>query len=462
MQSSSLPDSWHAVIPLEQILLEPYTPSKPEIITIFFTVDTTVDATFLHETVIPRLTTHPRFSAHPVRSARGTFRFETHPAPDWTAHLVCEPSLPRASTEQQKTHFDSRLAEIISTPLDLSRPLWQIHLFRNWSVSRGECKASTLVFRVHHCLSDGIGLVKYFLSSVVDKDDRQNPARLLVRSRRSKGDTEPRPGCFAWLRDSFHDFSRVFIRPLFKDPVCVLTCAEMTENNICALAAPEQITVPALKRAAGQLNVTINDLVFAAFSGAVREYLTFSGENPSSLRGLNVAMPFNKHALDEFSMSDVSNQLLLIPITLPSHLEERMERLLACSASMKQLKRSYQPALAAVAMRQLAALPTVLRRKLWHVVGGSVSALFSNVAGPTENMTIGGKSVDEVYFFPPPNVHVGCDIGVFSYGGKVFLGAAGDANRLTHPQKLLNYFIDEVLGFFEFAKRTASEAHTCT
>lgn len=232
----------------------------------------------------------------------------------------------------------------------------------------------------------------------------------------------------------------------------------MTEKNICALAAPEQVTVATLKLAVMQLNVTINDLMLAAFSGAVREYVTRFGEDPSALKGLNVAMPFNLHVFNEFSMSDVSNQLLMVPVALPVHLREPTERLLACSKSMKRLKRSYQPIFATVAMRQLAVLPAALRRRMWHVVASSASVLFSNVAGPTKKMLIGGVAVDEVYFFPPPDAHVGSDIGLFSYAGKVFIGAAGDANRLAEPQKLLDYLVEELLGFFELGKSVARSA----
>lgn len=438
-------------------MLEQYTPHKPDIITVIFTLRSSINSTFLHNVILPRLLTHPRFSARLARSRhRGVFRFEPVPKPELSSHVIDEPPIaPDEPRKEQHRLFTARLSEIVSTPLDLSAPPWCAYLFQNWSVSRGACDASTVVLRVHHSLSDGIGLVKFFLACVVDKDANHNPARLLVSTRRSRGNAEERPRCLARLRETMDDFSRIFVKPLWRDPVSVLTRERMTENNLCALAAPEAVTVQALKLASKQLGVTINDLMFAAFAGAIRAYLTTFGDDPSALRGLRIAMPFNKHVFDEFSMEDVSNQLLMIPVPLPAHLGERVERLLACTKSMKQLKRSYQPVFAAIAMRQLVRLPKFLRRRMWHIVGSSASALFSNVAGPTETMYIGEVPVDEVYFFPPPDAHVSCDLGIFSYAGRVFIGAAGDANRLSQPRKLLDYFVDEVLGMFELGESVA-------
>lgn len=449
-------EAWRAVSPLEQVMLEEYVPHKPDIITVVFTLRTSIPESFVHSVILPRLLSHPRFSARLVASRRGVFRFEPVPAPSLSSHVTEEAAIP-ADEPRKEQHrlFTDRLSEIVSTPLDLSAPPWRIHLFRGWSVSRGSCEAATLVLRVHHSLSDGIGLVKYFLARVADSDMNDNPVRLLVPSRRSKGTAEERPRCVARVRELVDDVTRIFVKPLWRDPVSVLTTADMTESSLCALATPEEITVPALKQATKKLGVTINDLLFAAFAGAIRAYLTAVGDDPDALRGLRVAMPFNKHVFSEFSMDDVSNQLLMIPVPLPAHVAGRAERLFACAEAMKKLKRSFQPLFAGLAMRQLVRLPKGLRRRAWHTVGSSASALFSNVAGPTETMRIGEFPVDEVYFFPPPDAHVACDVGIFSYAGRVFIGAAGDANRLSQPQKLLDFIIEEVQGMFELSQSVA-------
>eukprot|EP00177_Eucheuma_denticulatum_P008634 GFKZ01015711.1.p1 GENE.GFKZ01015711.1~~GFKZ01015711.1.p1 ORF type:complete len:343 (+),score=39.49 GFKZ01015711.1:497-1525(+) len=339
----------------------------------------------------------------------------------------------------------------MSQPLDMSRPLWSLHLFPEWSII-GIRDSSTIILRVHHSLCDGIGLVKYFLATIADRDSQNNPARLLVSTRRSSSASKEKVTCLRKISETLNDVYQIFIKPLKKAPVSVLNRAPVQENNLCTMQSPDGITVATLKACASRLRVTINDLLFAAFAGAVREYIKFCGDDPRRVKGMTVAMPFNKHVFEEFSASDVSNQLLMIPVEIPVHLDSPADRLIYCTKKMRQLKRGYQPYLASIAMAQLLALPTRLRRKAWHCLGSSATALFSNVAGPREVLRIGGIDVPSVYFFPPPNVQVAVDFGIFSYAGNVYIGAAGDANRLSHPQKLVDLFVEQVKGISELGE----------
>lgn len=350
--------------------------------------------------------------------------------------------------------FISRLSEIISTPLDLSRPLWKVHLFPEWSVLDNSRDCCTIIIRVHHSVSDGIGLIKFFLAAVADPDSENNPARLLVSSRRGRRGRGPRrSNCLRAVRECFHDLGEIFFKMFLRDPASVLTSAPVDTDNLCAIHVPTtSISVASLKKLAMQLNITINDLLFTAFAGALHEYIRFCGEDPTTVKGMRIAMPFNKHTFDEFVMSDVSNQLLMLPVRVPIHLEHRAERLEVCVRLMRKLKRGYQPQFAFIAMALLLRLPAPLRRKIWHRMGSAVSALFSNVPGPTEGLKIAGIDLTSIYFFPPPNVHVAVDFGICSYAGRVHIGVAGDAKRLRRPEKLVELFVKEVGELFELGE----------
>ncbi|HZK73849.1 MAG TPA: wax ester/triacylglycerol synthase domain-containing protein [Clostridia bacterium] len=51
-----------------------------------------------------------------------------------------------------------KVSELMSLPLDFSRPLWHIHVIDKYKAG------SVAVVRVHHCLADGIALVRVMLS----------------------------------------------------------------------------------------------------------------------------------------------------------------------------------------------------------------------------------------------------------------------------------------------------------
>lgn len=452
---------WKTIEPLEQLLLEEWKPNKPIVITITFTLARDVNIKFLQNTFIPRLISHPRFASIPVRGRNGLYHFE--PAARFTAtspslvdhHIQIEQSIPENEPEKEQLRlFTSRLNEIMSTPLSLDRPLWKLHLFNGWSLHAAEMRrnTSTLVLRVHHAVADGVGLVKYFLSQLVDSHPLDSPLRLLVPQARykNKGTGKPthwdpnRPSFLRSALEAVEDFHRVNLKPwAHPDPESVFTRDPLQENNLCAMLPPRIFTVDVLKKAAKRLGITVNDLLLAAWAGAVREYVKEQGEDPSIMKGMRCAMPYNKHHCMEFEMSDVSNRLALLSVALPISLEDRGVRVEKCADNMRRVKRSIQPSLMLQSIRNLMYMPSTVRRGLWNHVA-MASCLFSNLAGPTERVRVGGVDVTAVYSFPPCNPHVAVNTGMLTYDGALFVSVSGDANRLAHPHKLVGYIYHEL------------------
>lgn len=57
------------------------------------------------------------------------------------------------------------ISDLISQPLDYSKPLWQVHIVDNY---RG---GTAVVWRIHHAIADGIALVKVVLSLTNDTSE---------------------------------------------------------------------------------------------------------------------------------------------------------------------------------------------------------------------------------------------------------------------------------------------------
>ncbi|HCW90458.1 MAG TPA: wax ester/triacylglycerol synthase family O-acyltransferase, partial [Marinobacter sp.] len=64
-------------------------------------------------------------------------------------------ALPGGGGQQE---LQDLVSDLTSTGLDLRRPLWQIHYIDQYD---GGC---ALVVRIHHCIADGISLVRVLLS----------------------------------------------------------------------------------------------------------------------------------------------------------------------------------------------------------------------------------------------------------------------------------------------------------
>src|SRR6188768_2465722 len=70
------------------------------------------------------------------------------------ARHVISARLPGAGGQRE---LEAYVSDLMSTPLDFERPLWQFHLLDNFQ------GGSALVGRVHHCIGDGMSLVHVVL-----------------------------------------------------------------------------------------------------------------------------------------------------------------------------------------------------------------------------------------------------------------------------------------------------------
>ncbi|CAN8075009.1 unnamed protein product [Agarophyton chilense] len=453
-ESQSLPtkpprEQWQKLMPLERLMLDESIPTKQDIITVCFTISSIIARQDLKRTILPRFLSHPRFCST-LSQRRGVYGL--HHDPTFNAaspqimsyHVNMEPAISDSLPEENQLHaFNACLNHIISTALDMNRPLWKLHVFPKWSLSsETRAKSTTIVLRVHHSIADGIGLVKYFLSRVIDSDD--SSCSLLTPKSRC-----PQRSFFRACLETIDDMRKIATVPFFADPKTAFTQPEQNILNHCAFIPPRPDIISDLKLAAKRRDATINDVLMAAFAGAVRKYFIDMGQDVNKLTNFHTAMPFNRHVFDEFQEEDVSNQLAMLPVRLPIHVEASEERLKLCVHDMNRLKRSYQPQFALTAMGLVAALPPFLRRMTWKRLSKSASVLFSNVPGPMSTVRVGGIEVQSVYIFPPIDSNTTVNIAMFSYNNGLFVTVSGDANRLPQPRNLIGYFNDELDTYLE-------------
>jgi diacylglycerol O-acyltransferase len=112
-----------------------------------------VDYNRLRATIDTRLTSFRRFRQRVVTDESGAW-WEDDRHFDIDAHLK-RVELPGPAG---KDELEAYSAQMVSEPLDPSKPLWQITLIENY---RG---GSAMLSRIHHCIADGIALVGVMLT----------------------------------------------------------------------------------------------------------------------------------------------------------------------------------------------------------------------------------------------------------------------------------------------------------
>src|SRR5713226_10106238 len=145
-----------------------------------------VDRKRLHLLLDRRLKPFGRFHQRVVRPrSRGNL-------PHWEVdqHFEIENHLSHVALRAPRGDAELRdvISDLMSVPLDFSKPLWHMHVIHGYKPhelrgnavsSRGprlDHGGSVVLARVHHCLADGIALVRVMLS-LTDESQNPRPAR---------------------------------------------------------------------------------------------------------------------------------------------------------------------------------------------------------------------------------------------------------------------------------------------
>src|SRR5581483_6641982 len=176
-------------------------PTNLMMVTGVMALDGRVDVKRLRTVLDRRLAPFGRFHQKVVRPpSRGGLPHWQEDARFDIENHVSHIALPAPGGDRALTEL---VSELMSTPLDFSKPLWHVHVVDGYETG------SVVLARIHHCLADGIALVRVILSLTDQSAEagpprqatdqrraaRLAPRRRLARCERGPGaDRQPRPG----------------------------------------------------------------------------------------------------------------------------------------------------------------------------------------------------------------------------------------------------------------------------
>src|SRR5690606_18770927 len=120
----------------------------------------------LKQVVEERLLTYRRFRQRVVQPALQPAYWEDDPTFDLNAHIH-RVALPSPGDQEA---LQDLINDLMSSPLDFSKPLWHAHLVENYG------HGCALVMRLHHCIADGIALMRVLLNFTDEKPGGQPAA----------------------------------------------------------------------------------------------------------------------------------------------------------------------------------------------------------------------------------------------------------------------------------------------
>ena len=409
----------------------------------------------------------PLFLRHPHRSLRTAGQLVWEEDEDFDIeHHVRHSALPRPGRVRELLDLCSRLH---STRLGWERPLWESAVIEGMRDGR-----VALYTKLHHSLADGVAamrLVAGVLSPDPDRRDMPPPWGWREPRADDREPAEPAELTAQALRTALAVASEAAGMP--GALVRTLSRSVRNETSAISLAAPrtmlnQRITgsrrfaaqdwplerLRAVSRATG---TTVNDVVIAMCSGALRSYLLDFAALPD--QSLVAMVPVGLKAREAHIASGAGgNALGSIMVRMGTELADPADRLAAVHSSMQDGKAamSTMTPVQIQAMSALGQAPAILAPMLrvHGIVRPPYNVIISNVPGPRSTQYFNGARLVGTYPLSIPIHGMALNITCTSYDGLMCFGLTGCRRTFPHLQRLLGY-LDAELGALEKAAGVA-------
>jgi WS/DGAT/MGAT family acyltransferase len=358
--------------------------------------------------------------------------------------------------------------KVFTGALDRNKPLWEIYVVEG--LAKGE---GALIFKVHHCMVDGvagIGLAMVLFDMVPDAP----------RLRKKPYKAPPLPDTGTLLYDAIWDtaiesvehwarfqrslvaFSQSlngtgmsqalkkfgstmgnFLVPLTQLPFN----KQMNGHRIFAWRQVSFSDARAIRAVAGG---TVNDVVLATLGTATRKYLESSRHVKKLPRFMRVLCPVNVR--QEHERGALGNRISFLPVEVPLHLDDPIERLHAVHLTTKELKVAKVPDAVSLMFDAIQGLPapfqaaslgavskpTVQQMLLTMMPPGNM--ICTNVPGPQIPLYVVGKRLKAMYPKVPVVMEMGINLAITSYDQKMFLCFCADGKAGRDVERMAQFF----------------------
>lgn len=368
---------------------------------------------------------HPRFKQCVVREhAWSQPAWQDDPSFDVLAH-VHHVALPAPAGEPE---LAALIGDLASQSLDHSRPLWQLYLVD------GPGDRSTLVLRIHHCIGDGVALVRVLLSLTDDHDGDATAPHVGLAAPHPHGIRELATSAAAQAAT----LGRLVLLPAdapsaLKGPLGVV--------KRIAFAPPVPLAdLRAIARADG---ATTNDVVLSAVTGALRAHLTRLEDGSDPLEEIRAVIPVFVHRTSTEGV-ELGNGFGLVFVPLPLFVADPHARLREIHRRTSAMKSSPEAVVALGVLVALGVAATELEQIGVGLFSKKGSVMVTNVPGPRISVRLAGATIERLLVWAPVAGEIALSFSVISYAGALTLGVASDAQVLPDPEHLVASFVAEL------------------
>jgi diacylglycerol O-acyltransferase / wax synthase len=334
------------------------------------------------------------------------------------------------------------VGDLIATPLDHAKPLWDTYLID------GLGSGCAILTRMHHCIADGIALARVMLT-LTDTSPTAKGAGPGFSDGASDGNPisdalalagglahdgvetllHPRRAADAVGREA-HTFAKLLFAPSDSE-----SAVRGELSGMRRVAWSEPIPLDEIKAIAHAHQATVNDVLLAAVSGALRRYML---DHDGPVVELHAIVPFNLRPLDKPIPRSLGNKFGLVFLALPVDVASPRDRLRELKRRMDEIKNSHEGPLVYAILGAVGLTPPQVEKRIVDLFSSKGTAVMTNVPGPREPVYFAGVPVRSVLVWAPTSGSVGMSVSIFSYRGEVTIGLMVDAALVPEPQQIID------------------------
>jgi WS/DGAT/MGAT family acyltransferase len=354
---------------------------------------------------------------------------------------------------------------------DKDRPLWELYQVDGLDGGR-----SAVAIKLHHAVSDGVGLVR-MTSSLVERTRDPEPRHGgAPRASLLEAPPEGPRGAFEAGLDALrYRAGRNLDRGsraaaalargagrLLRDPAAALREAAQLTRSLARTLKPvseplsplwrgrslavhfdaASVALDELKRPARAVGGTLNDAFVASVLGGLRLYHEHHGRPVEALR---MTMPINLREGE--SGERAGNQFAPARFAVPVSIADPALRMRAIREAVRAQRAEPALPLSDEVAGVLARLPRALSVQLFGSLLKAIDFVTSNVPGPPFPVYLGGARVERMFGFGPLS-GAALNVTLFSYDGSASLAVNTDPAAVPDPDFLMECIgkgVEEVL-----------------
>ncbi|MFZ0014946.1 MAG: wax ester/triacylglycerol synthase family O-acyltransferase [Acidimicrobiia bacterium] len=354
-------------------------------------------------------------------------------------------SLPRPGSDDQLRDLAGR---IVSTKLDRAKPLWELWVVEGLSDDRW-----AIIAKIHHCMIDGLSgvdLTTILLNVVPDSkiedtptwEPRAAPTPTQLAVAEAARFTRRMIDSLTNVGEMVKDGKIVTDRALDKSAAALsslrsgwLSTSAKTPLN------PElgpsrrfnwtEMSLADVKSVKDALGGSVNDVVLAVTTGAVRRFLIENRDYDPDGAEFRAMNPVSTR--DSSYQGQMGNQVAMWLVDLPIGDPDPASRYAAIKASTANLKETNQALGAATIVELSAGTPTTLLSLASRIAGPRIrpfNMTVTNIPGPQFPMYLLESQMLANYPMVPLWAQHGIGVALFSYNGRLLWGVQADYDTL--------------------------------